>query len=83
MTRKFHEGQDVEVLLDAAEYGGGVSAWRKGIILRYSFDDPVRPSWLVQVNDGSRGVFDEAHIRVVPFQRPDRTDSGDFLYEPE
>jgi hypothetical protein len=65
MTQQFHAGQDVEV----GEWRDAFSTpwrWRKAKIL----GDPRANAWTspnsiwVQFSDGSRGVFDAAHIRV-------------------
>jgi hypothetical protein len=61
----FREGQDVEVLRDAPEYSEGVTAWRKAKIVSASAQG--RETWIVQFPDGTRAVYDAAHIRAAPF----------------
>ena len=58
MTKKFHEGQEVEVWNPCHIFGE--SDWRKAKILECEVD-----YYLVQFHDGTRYTFDEAHIREV------------------
>jgi hypothetical protein len=70
MTQQFHEGQDVEV----AEIRGDPRSFRvlrKAKIVRRAFSyigcskKEDFEQWQVQFPDGSRGVFDAAHIRAL------------------
>ena len=59
MTQQFHAGQEVEVRV----------GWRKAKIVeiipaiegKHAADDAI----LIEFQDGTRAVFDEAHIRAV------------------
>jgi hypothetical protein len=64
MTKQqFHEGRDVEVAYDMTSLQE--RHWRKAKIVRpWPSYSGLRQFYLVQFPDGSRGVFDAAHIRA-------------------
>jgi hypothetical protein len=64
---QFHEGQEVEVRFRAGprdDLGGFEITWRKAKIV--SFDKHGGGYVQVQFPDGSRAVFDAAHVRAIP-----------------
>ncbi len=67
MTARFHEGQEVEVLIRAEIFHSGICTtdWRKAKIVRYVELGSLPKGWLVQLPDGTRAVFDADHIRAA------------------
>ncbi len=69
MTAQFHEGQEVEVrALDADGTVGrafSLLGWRKAkIVYKTKVLHEDLPAYAVQFPDGTRAVFDAAHIRA-------------------
>jgi hypothetical protein len=65
---QFHEGQEVEVCVHrtAPSVSSNPTEWRKATILGAlpgKLPDGKNRHYYVQFPDGSRAVFDEAHIR--------------------
>jgi hypothetical protein len=65
MTAQFHAGQNVEVFFDEPYPWH----WRKAKIVGMppGGDAIFNPVYEVQFPDGSRGVFDVAHIRAAEY----------------
>jgi hypothetical protein len=87
---QFHEGQEVEVATTALESRGGRAYTRKWRKARIDYRNciaiegplPRKEKWHVIFADGTRGVFDEDHIRIDPLQATRDAIERSMLREP-